>query len=127
MKISPRCAARCGPTTDSAAPYCGAMSRWFTPLSRASCSHSPASSTLAAQQAAPPSTATLLSWPVRPRRRRSIGPLALELQDAEDGADVVSQHGEAAGLDVGRSHEHAGTELLRLRHRGVGVGHREID
>ena len=61
MKSSSRCAARCGPTTDSAAPYCGAMSRWLTPWSRASRSHSPASSTLAAQQAAPPRTATLLS------------------------------------------------------------------
>ena len=40
--------------------------------SRASRSHSPASSTVASQQAAPPRTATLLSWPVRPRRRRSI-------------------------------------------------------
>ena len=31
------------------------------------------------------------------------GPLALELQDVEDGADVVGEHGEAPRLDVGRA------------------------
>ncbi len=54
-------------------------------------------------------------------------PLSLELQDVEDGADVVGEDGEPPRLDVGRPHEHAGAELLRLRHRGVGVGHREVD
>src|SRR5580658_7573087 len=112
MNSSSRCTARCGPTTASAAPYCGAMSRWFTPLLRASWSHSPASSTVAAQQAAPPNTATLLWWPVRPRRRRSIGPRStLELQDAEDSADGVGQDGEPARLNVGRPHEDVGAEL----------------
>src|SRR5580698_4505021 len=118
MKSSSRCAARCGPTTDSAAPYWGAMSRWFTPWSRASRSHSPASSALAAQHAAPPKTATLLSWPVRPRRRRSmLWSLSLELQDAEDGAHVVGQDREPTGFDIGRPHEEGGPEFLCLGHR----------
>src|SRR5947208_9351559 len=53
------------------------MSRWFTPRAMASSRPALPSSGVAAQKAAPPRMATLLSCSVRPRRRRSMTPKLL--------------------------------------------------
>src|SRR5262245_1039877 len=74
MKRRSRTAGMSGPITTSASPYCGAMSRWLTPAAIACSKPAAATSGVEAQKAAPPRTAIELSWPVRPRRRRSMAP-----------------------------------------------------
>ena len=111
-------------------PRTAGRCRGGSPRGRApAASQSPASSTVAAQQAAPPRMATLLSWPVRPRRRRSTVrvPLALSCRTLKTTPTLSARTAKRPGsMSVGPMNTLA-AELLRLGHGGVGVGHREVD
>ena len=128
MKISSRRSARCGPTTDSAAPYCGAISRWLTPWSRARLQPParllhpgiPAGGTTEDGHAALVTRATQAST-------LHVGaPSTLSFRMLNM-APTVGHHGHASGLDVHRTHEDRATELLHLGRDGIGVVHSEID
>ena len=93
MKSSSWCAARCGPTTDSAAPYCGAMSRWFTP--RSSDELQPCAGLLdgggPARGSAEHRHTAVVAGPAEPPPLHDRRRLGLEPQDVEDGAHVVGE------------------------------------